>query len=126
MPPCNCNLPVLHHLSSHLLAETQIKGQEIISQEVLAFMNRAQGASVREEELMALESRIRAKLTGGTPRPLTMVLEKKAQAEGDEWGKIFQYSIQKGLELDRKEARSVPLLVPEDGGIHKASLISFH
>ncbi|GAX84263.1 hypothetical protein CEUSTIGMA_g11686.t1 [Chlamydomonas eustigma] len=78
-------------------AAADIKGQEIISQEVATFMNKATstGNRLREDDLGLLESAIRIRLSGGTTRPLTMVLEKKAQVEGDEWSKIFQYSISK-------------------------------
>lgn len=54
--------------------------------------------------MVGVENRIRTKLTGGTPKQLTLVLEKMAQVEGDEWAKIFQFEIQKGKVLDQSEA----------------------
>ena len=56
--------------------------------------------------MVELENKIRSKLTGGTPKALTMVLEKQAQVEGDEWGRIFQFDIQKGKLLDRAAAEA--------------------
>ena len=35
------------------------------------------------------------------------MLEKKAQVEGDEWSKIFEYDIQKGKVLDKEAAEAV-------------------
>jgi hypothetical protein len=46
-------------------AARDLKAQEMIAQEVMAFMKK--GVSVREEDLSALEVRIRARLTGSTP-----------------------------------------------------------
>lgn len=78
-----------------------VKGQEIISHEVLAFVKR--GVSIKEEDLTTLEYRIRQRLTGSTPVTNTLAQDKKAQMEGDEWAKIFQYSIAEGQEKDRLE-----------------------
>lgn len=39
-------------------------------------------------------------------RILTYSKEKRAQVEGDEWAKIFQYNIKKGHALDRLEAEA--------------------
>ena len=39
-------------------------------------------------------------------RILTYSKEKRAQVEGDEWAKIFQYNIKKGHALDKLEAEA--------------------
>jgi hypothetical protein len=57
----------------------------------------------QEEELSILEEKIRGRLTGGTPRLMTMTMEKKAQVDGDEWAKMYQYKIAQGKVLATKE-----------------------
>ncbi|KAG1667372.1 hypothetical protein FOA52_001432 [Chlamydomonas sp. UWO 241] len=87
-------------------AAADLVGQELVSQEVMAFLGcRAggAGATVKEEELSILEEKIRGRLTGGTPRLMTMTMEKKAQVDGDEWAKMYQYKIAQGKVLASKE-----------------------
>jgi len=86
-------------------AAKDLKAQEIISSEVMAFMKK--GVSVREEDLSALEVRIRARLTGATPVTNTLVQDKRAQFDGDEWAKIYEYNIAEGAEKDRREAEAL-------------------
>ncbi|KAL6752390.1 hypothetical protein V8C86DRAFT_2755377 [Haematococcus lacustris] len=76
-----------------------VKSQEIITSEVLKFMQK--GLSVREDDLFHLEGIIRARLTGQTPLTNTLAQDKLAQIEGDEWAKIYKYSIAEGIEKEK-------------------------
>mgnify|MGYP002878843944 CR=1 FL=1 len=71
-----------------------VANQEVIAQEVMAFMT--QGGSVKVEDVTRLEENIRLKLTGDKPKKRTW--HKKAT---DEWTQIAMYEIsehQKALE----------------------------
>ncbi|KAI8462386.1 MAG: hypothetical protein J3K34DRAFT_476207 [Monoraphidium minutum] len=78
-----------------------VKAQEIISAEVTAFMAAATG--IREQDLSALEDRIRARLSGETPQRGTLAALKRAQQEGDEWAKIYAMHIVEGKAKDSAE-----------------------
>lgn len=83
-------------------AASDVKAQEIITQEVMALV--AKAGSVREEDIQQLELSIRSKLTGGSAPKHTLSMEKKLQQEGDEWAKIYEYSINCGKVLDERAA----------------------
>jgi hypothetical protein len=124
---------------SGLLLALQVLGQEIITAAVVEFLSAKQGPTIKEEDLRDLETQIRTRLTGGTPRcghrcrfppsylppflklqplnspcsyihatsprrKMTMTMEKKAQVEGDEWAKMYQYSCLKGLADDKAKS----------------------
>uniref|UniRef100_A0A7R9YSI7 Trichohyalin-plectin-homology domain-containing protein n=1 Tax=Chlamydomonas euryale TaxID=1486919 RepID=A0A7R9YSI7_9CHLO len=89
-------------------AAADLAGQELISQEVSAFMNVwKSGATLREEDLSVLEAKIRQRLTGGTPRLMTMTMEKRAQVDGDEWAKMYQYQIAQGKIKEAREREAL-------------------
>lgn len=90
-------------------AAADVLGQEIITAAVVEFLSTRQGPTIKEEDLRDLETQIRTKLTGGTPRKMTMTMEKKAQVEGDEWAKMYQYSCAKGAADDKAKAEALHL-----------------
>lgn len=89
-------------------AAKDLKSQEVIGQEVAAFMSQVGGGglAVKDADIGTLEVMIRAKLTGDEPPKMTHTLEKRAQIEGDEWAKIFQYNIQVGKTIAEAEAEA--------------------
>jgi len=78
-----------------------IKQQDLIGQEVVAFMT--SNGSMKAEDISALEDRIRNKLSGGTGTPTMAVLRKK---EGDEWAMLAKFEEKQAVieELRKKEA----------------------
>jgi len=67
-------------------------------------MNKNTNGKVKEQDLFALQEKIRNRLMGSTPVMTTMSAEKLATIQGDEWAKIFEYHIEKGKAKDRHEA----------------------
>ncbi|KAG1661093.1 hypothetical protein FOA52_012082 [Chlamydomonas sp. UWO 241] len=77
----------------------------MINSEVHSFMRTAaQGSGgFKDEDLVELENKIRSKLTGGTPKRMTRATEKRAQIEGDEWGRLYAYNVAEGHAAMRAE-----------------------
>lgn len=85
-------------------AAADVTSQEVIAKEVTAYLaTMPKGSTMKEEDLKEVESRIRAQICGGTPRKMTMVMEKKAQADGDEWAKMYKYNIELGKIQEQAE-----------------------
>ncbi|KAF5828800.1 hypothetical protein DUNSADRAFT_17079 [Dunaliella salina] len=80
-------------------AAADIKGQEIITQEVLGVLKK--GVSVKEEDLQLIQNRIRSRLVGGTPVKNTLADNKRAIHAGDEWANIYQFNVAEGRELEK-------------------------
>eukprot|EP00200_Dunaliella_tertiolecta_P006113 CAMPEP_0202339238 /NCGR_PEP_ID=MMETSP1126-20121109/1188_1 /ASSEMBLY_ACC=CAM_ASM_000457 /TAXON_ID=3047 /ORGANISM="Dunaliella tertiolecta, Strain CCMP1320" /LENGTH=477 /DNA_ID=CAMNT_0048929765 /DNA_START=229 /DNA_END=1662 /DNA_ORIENTATION=- len=80
-------------------AAADIKGQEIITQEVLGVLKK--GVSVKEEDIQLIQNRIRSRLVGGTPVKNTLADNKRAIHAGDEWANIYQFNIAEGRELEK-------------------------
>jgi len=81
-----------------------VRAQDIIGNEVVGFM--MSGGSVRDEDINALEERIRQKLSGGTAKPLRAMVRKK---ENDEWSLLAKYESEQNIldELKKKEKSEV-------------------
>mmetsp|Transcript_15599 Transcript_15599/g.21562 ORF Transcript_15599/g.21562 Transcript_15599/m.21562 type:complete len:492 (-) Transcript_15599:176-1651(-) len=63
-----------------------IRQQDLIGQEVVAFMNT--GGSLKADDISGLEDRIRMKLAGGTGNTLKAILRKKTK---DEWAMLAKF-----------------------------------
>jgi len=77
-----------------------VRAQDIIGSEVVGFMQA--GGSVKDEDISALEDRIRSKLAGGTAKPLKAMARKK---ESDEWAMLAKFESDQNVleEIRRRE-----------------------
>lgn len=70
------------------------------------------GGNIREDDIGAMEERIRARLAGETPATNTLASQKRSAIEGDEWAKIYRYQVEEGRQIaadalvKRMQARS--------------------
>eukprot|EP00798_Chlamydomonas_sp_ICE-L_P028397 gene28397-31533_t len=70
-------------------AAADVQGQEMITQEVMLLVSRP--GSVQEEDISALELKIRSRLVGGSPAKYTLSIEKKLLQQCNEWSKIYDF-----------------------------------
>jgi len=81
-----------------------VAGEEGFNETVADEVNRyvSRGGGIKEEDLAALEDRIRNRLAGGTPLRNTLATQKRAAMDADEWARIFQFQIEEGKEIQKE------------------------
>jgi len=77
-----------------------VRAQELIAKEVNDFMRTT--GPVTENHLGILEDRIRAALSGKTPPPLSLSLQRQQVIENDEWARLALFN-QKVAEKEQRE-----------------------
>ncbi|MEW5316249.1 MAG: hypothetical protein WDW38_007630 [Sanguina aurantia] len=88
-------------------AAADVQSQEIITQEVLAFMSKAARTRIREEDVATVQERVRARLTGRLEVKNTLAAEIRARVAADEWSKMFAYNIAEGQAKDRRQVEAL-------------------
>lgn len=81
-----------------------VKSQEIIANEVTAFM--ASGGGLQTEDLSKLEDRIRSRLAGDTPVKNTRTMQKMQEIKSDDWAKMYKFQFEIGTKQDQMKTTS--------------------